>query len=277
MKKGTKFELFVKSIYEEILAFDGYDTVAVEHDVKILGKSNQLHQIDVYWEFITAGVTHRVAVECKDYNTNKISVGKIRDFYGVLDDIGNIFGIFVTTIGYQSGAITYAKHKDISLKVVQEPTQHDLDDYQGITSINLNTIAQCLGKVTMTPIFDIEWILKNTTIKEGDQFSILSQNNEIKIIDSNYNSLGTILDFENKLPRTPENSTGLTHRVDFNDGFMHIPNSEYPLLKVKSINFVYDTYTINSKSEICFKLMAEAVIKDIITGASHLFNKNADK
>jgi hypothetical protein len=37
-KQGTEFELFVKKIYEEILVFDGYDTVRVEHDVNALGK-----------------------------------------------------------------------------------------------------------------------------------------------------------------------------------------------------------------------------------------------
>ena len=63
MKKGTGFELFVKAIYEEILDLEGYGTVTVEHDVKIFGKSGQAHQIDVYWEYKLAGVTHKVAVE----------------------------------------------------------------------------------------------------------------------------------------------------------------------------------------------------------------------
>jgi len=275
-KKGTDFELFVKAIYEEIVSLEGYDTVRVEHDVNILGKSGQLHQIDVYWEFNHAGITHRVAVECKDYK-NSVSVGKVRDFYGAIEDAGNIHGIFVTTKGYQSGAITYAEHKNISLKVVHEPTQEDIDAHQGIKTIGLNINAMCIANVAMTPLLDVEWIIKNTEIKEGDQFSFSALNNEVKVIDTNFNLLGTILDFEYRLPREPENSVGLTYKYDFDDGFIHIPESGYPPLKLKGIQFKYDTYTITSNSEISFKLMAEAVLKDIITGESHLYNKSAEK
>jgi len=271
-KQGTEFELFVNAIYKEILAFDGYDTIRVEHDVNVFGKSGQPHQIDVYWEFNLAGITHRVAVECKEYKST-VSVGKVRDFYGALEDVGNIHGIFVTTKGYQSGAITYAKHKDISLKVVQEPTQEDIDAHQGIKTVSININAMCIGNISMMPILDVEWIIHSTNMNEGDQFSYKAKNNEIKVIDSNFNLLGTILDFENKLPREPENTGGLIHKYDFDDGFIHIPNSEYPPLKLKGIRFEYDTYTISTSSEINCKLMAEAVLKDIITGEFHLYNK----
>lgn len=39
------------------------------------------------------GVTHRVAIECKNYSS-EVSVGKVRDFFGVLHDISNVNGIF---------------------------------------------------------------------------------------------------------------------------------------------------------------------------------------
>jgi hypothetical protein len=271
-KQGTEFELFVKKVYEEILIFDGYDTVRVEHDVNVLGKSGQSHQIDVYWEFSLAGITHRVAIECKELKRT-VSVGKVRDFYAALEDIGNIHGVFVTTRGYQSGAITYAEHKDISLKVIQEPTQEDIDAHQGIKTISINGHAMCIENVSTIFIFDVEWIIQNTNMNEGDRITFNAPNNEIKVIDSNFNLLGTILDFENKLPREPENTKGLIHKYNFDDGFIHIPNSEYPPLKLKGIRFEYDTYTYSTSSEINFKLMAEAVLKDITTGEFHLYNK----
>lgn len=271
-KKGTEFELFVKAIYEEILEQDDIENIRVEHDVKVLGKSGQAHQIDVYWEFSSAGVTHKVAVECKEYKST-VSVGKIRDFSAALEDIGNIQGIFVTTQGYQQGAITFAEHKGISLKVVKEPTQEDIDAHQGIKTICLNINAICIGNVKMAPELDVQWVIDNTDINEGDSFSFNALNNEVKVIDSNFNLLGTILDFENKLPREPENTEGLTYKYDFNDGFIHIPNSSYPPLKLKALHFKYDTYTLSSQSEIKFNMMAEAVLKDIITGGFHLYNK----
>lgn len=196
-KNGTEFEIFVKAIYEEILAYDGYDTVNVEHDVKVFGKSGQPHQMDVYWEFRIAGITHRVAVECKEY-TNTISVGKVRDFYGALEDIGNIHGIFVTTQGYQSGAIKYAEHKNISLKVISKPAQEDIYAHQGIKEIHINARAKCISNISMNINFDMDWILTNTNIKEGDEFSINALKNEIKIFDSNFNLLSSIHDLEKK-------------------------------------------------------------------------------
>ncbi|MFM5012887.1 restriction endonuclease [Aeromonas veronii] len=271
-KKGTEFELFVKAIYEEILEQDAIENIRVEHDVKVRGKSGQAHQIDVYWEFSSAGVTHKVAVECKEYKST-VSVGKIRDFSAALEDIGNIQGIFVTTQGYQQGAITFAEHKGISLKVVKEPTQEDIDAHQGIKTIYLNINAICIGNVKMVPELDVQWVIDNTDINEGESFSFNALNNEVKVIDSNFNLLGTILDFENKLPREPENTEGLTYKYDFNDVFIHIPNSSYPPLKLKTLHFKYDTYTLSSESEIKFNMMAEAVLKDIITGDFHLYNK----
>jgi len=127
----------------------------------------------------------------------------------------------------------------------------------------------------MTPVLDVQWVIDNTEFKEGDTFSFNALNNEVKVMDSNFNSLGSILDFENRLPREPENTAGLIHQYDFDDGFIHIPNSGQPPLKVKALKFEYDTYTISTTNEINFKLMAEAVLKDIITGDSHLFNKQS--
>lgn len=273
-KSGTSFELLTKAIYEEILSTDGYETVTVEHDVKIPGRSGQLHQIDIYWEFKIAGVTHRVAVECKEYS-NTVSIGKVRDFYGALEDIGNIHGIFVTTQGYQSGAITYAEHKNISLKIVSEPTQEDIDGFQGIKEIHLNTHARCIRNVETIPEFDNEWLIKNTSLKMGDSLEYSGMSNELKVLDSSYNLIGSLHELGNKLPRTPENTKNLIHKQEFTDGFLFIPNSKFPPLKINSITFKYETYTISTKSEMRFKLLAEAVLKDIITGEVHLYKKQA--
>ena len=107
---NTQYELLAKAVYEEILQSQGFDTVSVEHDVKLEGSSGQKHQIDVYWQFVVAGVKHQVAVECKNY-ASSVSVGKIRDFSAALDDIGNIQGIFITKKDYQKGAKNFAEHK----------------------------------------------------------------------------------------------------------------------------------------------------------------------
>lgn len=270
---GKQFELLVKAIYKEILAQDCVDSIEVKHDVALKGKSGQEHQIDVYWSFKLAGETIQVAIECKDYKS-PVSVGRIRDFWGALDDIGNIKGIFVTTTGYQSGAIKFANFQNIALKMVQKPTESELNPETSIQRIIMNGKLLGIDNIKMTPKFDVEWVIKNTDFKKGDPYTLSGRNDEIKVLDSNFNVLGTILDFENKLPRIPEQSQGLTHRFEFDDGYLHVPNLNSRPLKLQHIDFKYDTFTHEMNNTINLKLTAKAVLKDVITGELFLFNKS---
>lgn len=102
MNANIEYEKFTQEIYQELVNADVVKSTKVKHNIKILGKSGQKHQIDVYWEYEIAGVLHKVAVECKNYN-KPIPISKVRDFYGVLSDLDNVSGIMVTKIGYQEG------------------------------------------------------------------------------------------------------------------------------------------------------------------------------
>ena len=95
--------------------------INVQYNIKLLGKSGCNHQIDVYCEFEMMGIKHYVAIECKNYSS-KVSVGNVRDFFGVLYDVGNIKGIFVTKIGYRSGTEKFAKYYGVVLKELRVPT-----------------------------------------------------------------------------------------------------------------------------------------------------------
>ena len=138
---SIEYELLTKEIYQTLLNAEGLKTIDVCHNVKVKGKAFE-HQIDVYWEYEIAGIKHKVAIECKNYNT-EVSVGKVRDFYGVLADIGNVSGIMVTKIGFQKGAKEYAQHYGINLKELREPT--DTDWSGRIRSVNF--IIQILEPV----------------------------------------------------------------------------------------------------------------------------------
>ncbi|EHH1174012.1 TPA: restriction endonuclease [Vibrio parahaemolyticus] len=271
---GKQFELLVKAIYEEILSQDSVESIEVKHDVSLVGKSGQEHQIDVYWSFKIGGETMQVAIECKDYKS-AVSVGRIRDFWAALDDIGNIKGIFVTTKGYQSGAVTFANHHKIALKTVQEPTEADLNPEGTIQQIVMNGNLLGIHNVRMMPKFDLAWVLENTEFKEGDPFHLYGRNDQVKIMDSNFEVLGTVLDYENKLPRTPENASDLTHRFEFSDGYLFAPESCSKPLKVEHIDFTYDTFTHQIQNTINLKLTAKAVLKDITTGEAFLYKKSS--
>ena len=117
MASDTEYEKFTQEIYQSLINAQGITTVEVKHNIKIEGRSGQKHQVDVYWEYEIAGVRHRAAIECKNYNSI-VSIGKVRDFYGVLADIGNINGIMVTKEGYQKGSKKFAEEYGINLKEI---------------------------------------------------------------------------------------------------------------------------------------------------------------
>jgi hypothetical protein len=122
--EAIEYELLTQAIYRDILAREGVSTANVQHNVSIAGRSDVEHQVDVYWEFKQAGITHRVLIECKNYASN-LTLEKARNFFAVVHDIGNCVGIMVTKTGYQSGAAAFCKHYGLALKLLRKPTETD--------------------------------------------------------------------------------------------------------------------------------------------------------
>lgn len=123
--ESRAYELLTQAVYRAILSREG-ETIEVKHNVDLPGRSGVKHQCDVYWKFRQAGVEHVVVVECKHY-ARPISLGNVRDFASVLDDLGVARGIMVTRSGFQSGAADFAEHRGISAKVLRPPQDSDWD------------------------------------------------------------------------------------------------------------------------------------------------------
>lgn len=113
MKPGSSLEKDVQRVYSYLLNMRD-EGIVVANTVFMTGKSGAQHEIDVYYEFLRAGIRHRVAIECKDW-TKPVSKGQIQEFESKLRDIGNITGVIISRNGYQSGADIFAKHCDILL------------------------------------------------------------------------------------------------------------------------------------------------------------------
>lgn len=148
----TEYELLTKTIYEGLINAEGVENIEVKHNQKILGKSGAKHQVDVYWEHKIAGKTYKTLIECKHYRKN-ISIGRIRDFYGVLSDTGAT-GIFVTKVGYQSGAKKFANHYGVDIKLVKETSDEDLKGR--VRQIQVNVIAKTVSSNPPMKIIDLK-------------------------------------------------------------------------------------------------------------------------
>ncbi|TOF18192.1 hypothetical protein CGJ26_24310 [Vibrio parahaemolyticus] len=107
------------------------------------------------------GEVHRVAIECKNYNSD-VSIGKVRDFFAVLHDIGNIKGIFVTKKSYQKGAKESADYYGISLKEMRYPNEADWEGRAKTIVFNSRCI---MNRVKDREIFiDSDWAKIRTMI-----------------------------------------------------------------------------------------------------------------
>ncbi|GKS73305.1 hypothetical protein AVME950_00435 [Acidovorax sp. SUPP950] len=147
--EAIEYELLTQAIYQAILAEEGNRTVSVQHNVSIAGRSGVEHQVDVYWEFKQAGVTHKVLIECKNYASN-LTLEKARNFFAVVHDIGNCVGIMVTKTGYQSGAAAFAKHYGLALKLLRKPTAAD---WKGrIRKVQINMVPRVPVSTEERPI-----------------------------------------------------------------------------------------------------------------------------
>lgn len=111
---STDYELFTRTLHQQIIEQEGFEGVEVLHDVYFVGRSGAKHQIDVCWKMRVANVEQLFCVECKLFKS-KVKKSDIAAFITKIEDIGSARGLFVTTVGYQIGALRLARHNDIVL------------------------------------------------------------------------------------------------------------------------------------------------------------------
>ncbi len=159
VKRGTEYEKFVQQVYQVLNSQSDLSDVKVQQNVFLDGNSRR-HQIDVYWEFCKAGIEYKVAVECKDYK-RAVSAEKIDAFATVLNDLGNIKGVFVSKNGFQSGAIQDAKRYGIQLMEIRDPREEDFENKVANVILNLDVISIKVRNIKFN--LDNEWKEKHTT------------------------------------------------------------------------------------------------------------------
>jgi hypothetical protein len=281
MNPNTEYEKFAQEIYQGLVDADAVKTTDVKHNVKLVGKSGQAHQIDVYWEYEIAGVKHKVAIECKNYNST-VSVGKVRDFYGVLSDLNNVAGIMVTTVGYQEGAKEFASHYGISLKELRVPNWGEA--IIGEIQINLDiSRRQCLFLV------DDEWAkTKNLNFQRYrdflDSMSIswppkkewanathipLETIRDAKIRNGEGQILATLDGLEAQLPDHFE--PGKDYVFNYHDAYI---DTRWGPIKINQVKYTHDNKKETKVLGIDAQMFVKAILKDAISGEIKLIGKN---
>ena len=265
MKAGTEYELFVKHIYEKILATE-VPGCMVQHNVILTGRGGIEHQIDVYWEFTVGGIVYRTAVECKDYNS-RVSKQKIAAFRTILDDIGGIHGIYATKVGYQSGAIEFAKQYGIELLEIRHPEDKDWKDC--VQQVTIRFEIQSITNIR--PIISIDSSRidrENPPIRDGEEFPIESAT-AIRLAFDSINpdiKATTVQDLINGLPRGEEKKEK-SFTYSFRNGYMDHGDAHWP---IASIMFQYMTVTKSNELVVKADPALIVYINHVINGKDEL-------
>lgn len=249
--ENTEYEKLTQDIYQALNSSTEHKTLDVQHNIKLEGKSGCKHQIDVYWEFEMMGEVYKVAIECKNYS-NKVSIGKIRDFFGVLSDVGNIKGIFVTKVGYQSGAETFANYYNITLQEIRIPK--DMDWINKLTKYIIKEISYSIEVIDMKFNLD-ESYSNNHKIQEKDSEILIEKINAI--FDENNNQITTTEKISKKIPHDRISKNNLIYEEKFNNAYTKTINGD--TVKIKSITFIYNTVLNESQTSYDGKENVEAV------------------
>lgn len=270
MNLNTEFELFTQRIYQKLVNNDVLKPTKVQHNVKLKGKSGCEHQIDVYWEYEIAGNKHRVAIECKNYDS-RISVGKVRDFQGVLSDLNNVNGIMVSKQGFQKGAKQYAAEHGISLKELRRPEWNE-------TIGSITTVFHLNSRITLF-LFDEDWVKEHDfDIDRLRQFyTVFNSSNadywkiathfpiDIRddiIRNSKGEKISSIEELELRLPENQESSAEIV--FPFDDGW--VESRHWGSVKIREVMFKYESKVQETTWNLAADDFAEAILKDALDG-----------
>lgn len=189
MGNGKQYEEFVGRLQQAILNSEEFlkiKNITIEKNRIITDNNGIEREFDLYWEYDLGGITYKSVIECKDYN-KKISIEKIDALIGKISDIPNIYPIFATKIGYQSGAKIKAERKGVELLIVREQCENDWvadDGTPYLREIGFNIQINTPVKIyQVTPQLDGQWILENTDIDVTKPLVHHSRNDQIYVND----------------------------------------------------------------------------------------------
>ena len=278
MNDNIEYEKFTQEIYNEILKNLYVKNIEVRHNVKLMGKSGQKHQIDVYWEYQYDNTTFKIVIECKNYN-HTVSIGKVRDFFGVLYDLEDVKGIMVTKKGYQEGAKKFGAHYGIDLMELREPEEgeaivaettltidsyarHRLflvdEDWAKAHDFNIQLYKKRLDCLSFSPSSN-KWI--NST-------HIPLTTKENKIRNAKDEIIADIQKLEEELPENCQQNKD--YIFPFDDAFI---KTDCGNIKIKEIKFEYENHTEMKQFKIDAQNITKAILKNTISKEVQLIGK----
>jgi hypothetical protein len=268
MDNNIEYEKLTREIYQHLLEEEGL-TVEVKHNVKIKGKSTK-NQIDVYWEYSLAGVKHKVAIECKNYN-RRISKNIITSFNSVLTDIGNTNGIIVTKIGFQKGAKEFGDYHGINLIELREPRPEDWKGRFKVIETHVKAIAFDVKKWFVE--LDYDWCKARIPQDKLNSIEVVisGMNYDIWIYQEDGKELKNFKQLQDELPFDENSLVDNKHTFKFDNGYINSEN--FGLVKIIGVHLRYDTIINKAVWIDDSEKITQAILKNVTTGEMKFIKK----
>ena len=109
----TDFEEYCIKILTAYAECENLKDFSITHNEKIKTADGE-YQIDIYAEFVAISVKFKVLVECKRYS-RPVEREKVVLLSDKVRSVGANKGVLISTSGFQSGTVEYAKIHGISL------------------------------------------------------------------------------------------------------------------------------------------------------------------
>jgi hypothetical protein len=271
--KNTAYELMVRDMTQTLLdAHHGLNTIAVQHDVRLKGTSGHRHQIDVYWEYQRAGITHRVIVNCKRYS-RAVQITDVEAMKGVIADFPGTKGVIVTTKGYQAGALLYAKAHEIGLKVIRPASK---EDYAGRAREIISDVRLVDSQIIKTEmLIDEPWFRKNisdTAILE--KLPVPCDTLLTSINDLDKGERVTIADLFKRLDITREPDIEHTHSFQWENAMLEYP--ALPAIKLCVFNVTYKLHLLGGHVIHLGPTVGDMLVRDAIADTLLFIDKDGE-
>ena len=109
----TDFEIFCMNTLEAYAEREKLPNFSIKHNQKVEAYDGT-YQIDVLAEYTALGTQNAVLIECKK-QSRSVERDEVSNLYDKVKSIGAQKGILISTAGFQSGAVQYAKIHGIAL------------------------------------------------------------------------------------------------------------------------------------------------------------------
>ena len=271
---GLPYEQLAQNIFDQIVNQDRVETIAVEQDVILQGKT-VAHQIDVYWKFEQGGIEHQVVVQAKDW-ASAVKQEQLFAFNSVLSDLpGQPRGVFVTRTGYQSGAKQFAEAHGIKLFELREPTESDREGW--FESVTIRLTAYVPRSSDWAIEHDQEWAGAEAAKLGSPSGGSLAMTFDggAPFVSQDGRDLGTLQSIIGSYPKdVSELHHEMRHEFD-EETYLVTQDPRVPRLKVDAVTWNVTVHTHETETTLQVGDAVGFILRDVLGDRETIFDKSA--